>query len=227
MEIVDLSHPIHDGMDCYFPLPRVAMWTFTHHEVTKKLYINSSSSTKALFLSDHTGTHVDAPLHFDPEGGDVAQLPLAPFVSRGAVLDVSHLEDRAEIGAQDLAGCPNADLLGEGFAALVRTGRDKLWGDPRYVDHPHLTGESARWFLEKGVGLVGIDALSMDSVHVKEKAVHNTLLKGRQIPTVENLCRLELVGEGVFIFIALPLHLVGATGSPVRAVGLKGVKGWQ
>lgn len=227
MEIVDLTHPIQDGMDCYFPLPRVAMWTFTHHEVTRQLYTHSSSSTKAIFMSDHTGTHVDAPLHFDPEGGDVAQLPLAPFISRGVVLDVSHLEDRAEIGAQDLERCTNAGLLEKGFAALVRTGRDKLWGDPRYVDHPHLTGESARWLLEKGVGLVGIDALSMDSVHVKEKAVHNTLLKERRIPAVENLCRLELLGEGVFIFIALPLHLVGATGSPVRAVGLKGVKGWQ
>jgi kynurenine formamidase len=220
MRIVDLSHPIYDGQKGYFPLPKVVFWPFTHHEVTKKLYQDSSSATMALFLSDHAGTHIDAPLHFDPHGKDVFRLPLDSFFSPAVVLDVSHLDPKEEITEESLEDCENASLLEKGRGALIRTGWDRFWGEDRYPDHPYLTEPGAEWLLERGVSLLGIDALSMDSVHRKEKAVHNRFLREREIPTVENLCRLQEVKEGVFTFIAFPLPLVGCTGSPVRAVGI-------
>jgi arylformamidase len=158
--------------------------------------------------SIHTGTHTDAPYHFDNAGVTTEQLPLTPYLGPARVVDVA---GRAIIRRADLA---NVDLKGTP-RLLLRTGS---WKDhDRFPETiPVLDEDVPAWLAERGVILVGLDVPSVDPVDSKTLPIHHAL--GRHgIVIVESL-DLSAVPEGVYELIALPLKLVGADGSPVRAV---------
>ncbi len=160
-----------------------------------------------LEMSTHIGTHIDAPFHFDNDGKTVEQLDINNYIGTATVV---HLEGIEEISAKALK-----DFSITGHILLIKTGaaRDKtIFPD----DVPTLTQEAVDYLADNDVTLFGIDVPSVDKITSKTLDVHHTLHKNH-IMIIENIV-LDDVVPGVYDFIALPLKITGADGSPVRAV---------
>jgi arylformamidase len=162
----------------------------------------------------NTGTYLDSPFHRYPEGKDLSQLQLECLADLEAVVvRVSPGAGRA-IGAESFKGL---DL--ERNAVLVSTGWDRHWRTDRYLSgHPFLTADAARFLLDSGAALVGIDSLNIDDTSDGSRPVHSTLL-GADVPIVEHMCNLGSLPDTGFRFFAIPAKVAGFGTWPVRAFG--------
>jgi kynurenine formamidase len=127
-------------------------------------------SNETVTLTTHTGTHMDAPLHYGPVSGgapakSIDQVPLEWCLGRGVRLDVRHVPPGEGITVDDLlaaidrAGC----ALRPGDIALLWTGADTLWGSAEYLTtFPGLTGKGTAFLVEQGIRTIGIDAWGLD-----------------------------------------------------------------
>ncbi|UZJ80084.1 arylformamidase [Fictibacillus sp. KU28468] len=159
-------------------------------------------------MSTHTGTHIDAPYHFDSEGKRVLELDLEIYAGRAIVIDVTGKE---VIAPEDLADQPLDGLE----RVLLKTGS---WQDRTVFPEKitYLDEELAAFLSEKGVRLIGVDVPSVDVLDSKALPTHHALRKNG-INILEGIV-LDDVEPGEYELIALPLPLKDADGSPVRAV---------
>lgn len=172
------------------------------------------SNVTALALGSHSGTHVDAPSHFLPGGSPVDRIPLDRLIGPAAVLDLP--VELASVGAADLA---RHDLRGH-RRVLLRTRNSAAAAGTRFTsDYCALTADGAEYLIDRGVELVGIDALSIEPFGSADFAVHHLLL-GRGVVIVEGL-DLSSISAGVYQLVCLPLRLQGLDGAPARAVLLE------
>ncbi|MGG1661623.1 arylformamidase [Brevibacillus sp. NRS-1366] len=202
MTLYDISRPLKQG---------VPTWpgdTPFQYEVSWPKSESGSVNVGRLSMSIHTGTHVDAPFHFDDEGRKMMALDLDLYVGTARMIDVS---DRDSIGADDLA---DIDLTGI-KRLLLRT---SSWRDQEQFPDAicYLRPDLAPFLAEKGVRLIGVDVPSVDPLDSKELPAHHGLHK-HDIHILEGLM-LDHVEPGDYELIALPLALVESDGSPVRAV---------
>ena len=164
-------------------------------------------------LGAHTGTHVDAPLHFIKGGMSVDLLPLEPFVGPARVIDCSadaRMIDAAELNRHDWKGARR-------ILFRTRNSRNHWMTDPTFhEDFTYLAPDAARLLADAGVELVGIDYLSIEKFHSAEPKTHLTLLS-RGIPVVEGLSLAE-VAPGDYDLIVLPLRISGHEAAPARAI---------
>ncbi len=222
MKIIDLTHSIRDDMPVYPGDPPPAIRRALTHE-------ENYCHVDELRLGSHTGTHIDAPFHFLKAGQTIDLVPLERCLGYGVMVDASKKRDLEPIGEAELA--PASGLIEYGDFVLLRTGWDRFFGTARYLRHPYLSAEGARFLHRLGVALVGIDAMSVDSSAAdaqsaepgskdKEETAYpaHDVLLGNGILIVENLCRLERVPVRRGLFSFLPLKLKDSDGSPVRAV---------
>lgn len=211
--VIDLSHPLEDGMPVYpgDPVVRIRRATTIEEHGYNVLHVHMGSQT---------GTHVDAPFHFLDDGARIDQLALELFLAPAVVADVRNKPPHAAITWEDLE--PVADRLGPGTALLLHTGWDVHWGTDAYFDHPFLHGGAAERLVVAGVRTDGVDALSLDeTVQDSEPAggfaAHLAVLGAGGV-IVENLRGLERIVTPEPVLSVLPLRLAGADGAPVRAV---------
>jgi len=159
----------------------------------------------------HLGAHADGPLHFDSRGWDISRVPLDYYIGPARVVEALGAR---EVGPEQLAQVPWAEterLLIKTTARFHATEFDELF--------PALTEAAAAQIAGSGVRLVGVDVPSVDTCHSKELPNHRTFLRSRTA-ILENL-DLSHVAAGVYELVALPLKLVDADSSPVRAVLLE------
>jgi kynurenine formamidase len=181
-------------------------------------------------MCDHTGTHMDAPVHADPEGIGVDEMPIDYGHGAAVWLDLSqHFDDAAEITAEHLEEAEQAggEAVRDGDILLLWTGWSTVLPDvQRYLyAHMGLTREAAEWVRAKGVRTMGIDTCTPETVSgAKTSPVHMNLLRPRSlggdapvIAIVENLVNINQIPVRRFTFNGVPLPLKGLTGSPVRA----------
>ena len=225
MEVIDLTHTIHDDIQIYpgDPIPSISRG-LTHD----KDYCH----VDLLKLGSHTGTHIDAPYHFLKNGQRIDEIPVERFVGDGVLIDVFAKSDRELIEPAEVE-CYE-DEITQGDFVIFRTGRDRYFGTPKYYLHPYLSAEGARFLVKMGVSLVGIDALSIDPTYYGSTdsdpsakdlpdaeeygyPVHDILL-GNDILIVENLCNLDKIKQVKGVYSFLPLKLKDSDGSPIRAV---------
>jgi arylformamidase len=161
----------------------------------------------------HLGTHIDAPAHFIVDGITLDNLPLATMVGPCRVIEFLGGAG-SEIPAQVMAGGHRSDRI------LFKTFNSQLLSqskfDPRFVA---MSESLAHLLVQDGVRLVGIDYFSVDRFNSPERTVHHILL-GSGVVILEGI-NLAAVDPGDYQLIALPLNIVGAEGSPVRAVLVK------
>ena len=177
-------------------------------------------NTTDLLLYSHSGTHLDAPLHFIDGGATLDTMPLEKCVGPAFVIDLTHKTEQSLITVEDLA--PYAEEIGPKSRILLRTDWDKKADDPKYRTHfPRISLELAEWLAEKGIWLIGLEHPSVASLQDKEEltAVHQALLK-KEIVIVESLANLRHLPPQ-FTFIALPLKVKDGDGSPVRAIAIE------
>jgi arylformamidase len=200
-EWLDVSRPLAAGTACWpgdVPFKFRLGWTIA---------AGASVNVGAAETSVHTATHCDAPFHYDDAGLTVDQLPVDVFVGPACVVDVRSTDRwRSRLEQLDIAGTPRI---------LFRTG---AWPDTtRFPDAiPAMEPELPDWLADRGVRLIGVDLPSVDPLDSKTLDNHHALGR-RGITIVEGLW-LDDVPAGRYEFVGLPLRIIGADGSPLRAV---------
>ncbi|HET7600061.1 MAG TPA: cyclase family protein [Gemmatimonadales bacterium] len=212
MRLIDLSHTIEHGMVTYPGLPGPVICDYLSWEASRAHYAAGVEfHIGKIELVANTGTYLDAPFHRYAGGADLAALPLEPLAGLDAVLVRASVEARA-IGPEAFAG---SDVRGK--AVLVHTGWSAHWRTPRYLSgHPFLTGAAARYLLDAGARLVGIDSLNIDDTADLKRPVHSALLNAG-VPIVEHMTNLAALPAAGFRFYAVPPKVVGFGSFPVRA----------
>lgn len=212
MHVVDLSHPIHDGLVTYPGLPGPTIGAHLTREASRARYAPGTEFHLGhISMVANTGTYLDVPFHRFADGEDLAAV---------AVERLCHLPGTVLDGPP--TGPSGSDVLGDrdvaGRAVLVRTGWAVHFGTARYgeAEHPYLATELAEALVARGAALVGIDSLNVDGTATGERPVH-TLLLGAGIPIVEHLRGLEQLEDRPFHFTAAPPAIRGLGTFPVRA----------
>lgn len=179
---------------------------------TKSMDEGDSDNVSRLDCNLHTGTHIDAPRHFLQNGTTVEKLPLEVFVGPSYV---AHLPDPEDITAGDL---DDLNLPSGIERLLLRTRNSELWAaqiTEFRKDFVALTYDAAQWIVDKGIRLIGVDYLSVQ--RFSDDARTHQILLGTGTVALEGL-NLSNVKSGFYELICLPLKLVGAEASPVRAI---------
>ncbi|SIS45896.1 arylformamidase [Salimicrobium flavidum] len=202
MTWIDISQPMND---------RIATWPedtpFSYH---RSVTIEESGSVNIgdITMSVHTGTHIDAPFHFDNQGRKVLDLDVDVYIGRAKVVDC---RGYTAIGEEVFDG---VDLAGVG-RVLFKTGASP---DPSDFpeEAPFLKPELAGFLRKKNIRLAGVDVPSVDPMDSETLEAHHALFSCG-VHILENAALAE-VEPGTYELCALPLALEDADGSPVRAV---------
>tara|TARA_B100000745_G_scaffold255977_1_gene178707 strand:- start:229 stop:876 length:648 start_codon:yes stop_codon:yes gene_type:complete len=211
MKILDLTLTISDKIPTFpgSPKPNFIQW-----ENLK----DDGYNLELLFLSSHTGTHLDAPYHFLENGLKIHEINPKRLI-REAILIRSRKKANQSITKNDIqkfekkyGKIPNNSTI------VFWTGWQKtLHNDSYFNENPGLSEAAAKYLVSKKTNLVGIDSPSIDFKGSQRFSVHRIFSKNN-ILIVENLANLEKIRSPKFYFVVLPLKLKGATGSPVRAI---------
>ena len=215
VKIVDLSHPIEDGMITYTGLPGPKITDHLSREASRGHYAEGTTfQIGRIEMVANTGTYIDAPFHRHVDGKDLSQFDLE------SIANLNGLVFQADPGTRAITADLFKDRDLTGKAVLVHTGWDRHWSTGQYFEaHPFLTRESAEYLKSSGVALVGIDSLNIDDNTDGTRPAH-TILLGAEIPIVEHMCNLgSLPGTG-FKFFAVPAPVKGMGSFPVRAFAL-------
>jgi kynurenine formamidase len=205
--IVDLTLRISEKIKVFPGSPQPAFVPWSSHGA-------HGYDSEAMFMSTHTGTHVDAPSHFAPGKTAIDRVPASRLVSK-AVLIRAPKKAGEVIGVQDIT-----EKIGRGDSVVFATGWEKHYSSIDYMTrNPGLSKEAARFLARKKVGLVAIDGPSIDPGHDAKFTAHNILLPAGVL-AVENLCNLGRIKKDRFTLVVAPLKLAGVSGSPVRALAL-------
>ncbi len=204
MGIIDISRTVSTTTAVF---PGDTPFSFRH---ALRIADGADYNLTHISMSPHTGSHADAPRHFDELGRHPAALPLEPYIGRAHVVAVRR--EQGGIVPGDLASC---DLNGM-ERLLLRTWVSNLADDEWPGDFPYPTPELINFLVDRGLVLLGADFPSMDAPDSRDFVCHH-LLAERGVATLENLA-LAGVPEGVYELVALPLKLDHVCGSPVRAV---------
>jgi arylformamidase len=212
VSFTDLSHVIEHGMTTYPGLSGPLICDFLSREASRARYAPGVEfQIGKVEMVANTGTYLDAPFHRYPGGIDISGLPLASLARLEAIV-VRARGAGSAIGPEAFAG---RDVAGR--AVLVRTGWDIHWGTSTYLSgHPFLTDAAAKYLVNGGAALVGIDSLNIDDIDDGARPVHSRLL-GAGIPIVEHLCDLGSLPDEGFRFSAVPAKVAGMGSWPVRA----------
>ena len=182
--------------------------------------------------SEHSGTHLDAPLHFGRDGRSVDQIPLTDLIGPVRVIDVRaacEADRDYAVAVEDITAHEAAEgRIGIGSVVILRTGWESRWNDSaRYLGgstaetlhFPGLSLEGARLLADRRVALVGIDTASLDPGVAQAFPAHR-ILAAAQVAGLENLTGLDALPVRGATLIALPLKLAGGSGAPARVVAL-------
>jgi kynurenine formamidase len=224
--VLDLSYAISDRL---VPWPGDSRWFEAQANATVE---NDGYFTRSFWMLEHYGTHLDAPIHFSPGNVAVDEIPTKQLFGPAVVLDV-----RAE-GSKDadyqLAAARVEEWesrhgrIPSGAIVLLRTGWGTHWPDARRyrnqdeqgrMHFPGFSVAAVRLLIERKVGGLGCDTMSVDHGASADFAVHHLAL-GAGLYHLENLSDLSEVPEAGAFLIVAPIKLEGGSGGPVRVFAL-------
>jgi kynurenine formamidase len=217
MRVVDLSHSIRAGMITYPGLPAPVITAHLTREDSRSKYAPGTEfAMDIITMIGNTGTYLDSPFHRYADGVDLAGLDLATLV--GLRAEVFHLSDawtatNRGIGVELLAERDLRDA-----AVLLHTGWDRHFGTPEYGSGaPFLSAPGARYLVDAGAALVGIDSVNIDDTESGGERPAHTLLLGAGVHVVEHLTNLGALPDQGARFTAAPPAVEGFGTFPVRA----------
>jgi arylformamidase len=197
----DISVPIHAGMPVYDGNPGFRL------ERVTSIADGADANVSRLDLGVHNGTHVDAPVHFIDGGAGTESLDLEALIGPAYVVDATAVSGDLDAEALGSLAFPS-DLT----RILFKTSNSQLWSRSSFTrEFVRLTGTGARFLIERGVRLVGIDYLSIGDAdaHRELLAVGVIALEGLDLREVD---------PGGYELICLPMRLEGSDGAPARAI---------
>jgi arylformamidase len=199
--IHDISVPIRADMPIYAGDPGVVL------ERASSIAEGGHANVSKLSMGVHTGTHVDAPVHFIEGAPGMEGVPLDALYGPAVVVDATGVVADS-LGEAELEGL---DIPAGAERVLLKTRNSELWAQPFTRDFIRLDGSGARFLVARGVRTIGLDYLS-----IGDHDAHRELLGAGVVP-VEGL-DLRGIEPGAYTFVCLPLDLVGSDGAPARAV---------
>jgi kynurenine formamidase len=233
--IVDLSMPVHADMLTFPRVPPPAICVYESHEQFAERIgaaahgVTSLTASNLIVVNDHVGTHCDARRHIVPDAGGADTIPLEYCIGDGVLLDFTDREPGYVISAADV----EAALERIGYTVkprdivLIHTGAGAYNTEERYrTDHPGMSAEATRWLIERGVRMMGCDAITFDppvwAMFEQRKFWEaHRVMWDEEYWHLENLMNLERIGRPHgFQLTVLPVKWVGTTAAPVRAVAV-------
>ena len=211
MKVTDLTLTVSDKIPTFpgSPQPSFIPW----ENVKEDGY-----NLELLFLSTHTGTHMDAPYHFLEKGAKIHEISLKKLVAE-AVLIQCRKKGGESITKIDIQKFEKKHGKIASFSSVIfYTGWQRnLQKKYYFTKNPGLSVSAAKYLVSKKINLVGIDSPSIDLGRDSKFSVHQIFAKKGML-IVENLANLEKIKSSKFHLVVLPLKLKNATGSPVRAI---------
>ena len=211
MKIIDLTLTVSDKIPTFpgSPQPNFIPW----ENIKEDGY-----NLELLFLSSHTGTHIDAPHHFLEKGGKIHEISLEKLVSE-AILIKSKKNSGESVTKTDIQKFEKNHGKIENFSSVIfYTGWQRnLQKKYYFTKNPGLSVSAAKYLASKKISLVGSDSPSIDVGVDSKFSVHQIFAKKGML-IVENLANLDKIKSSKFHLVVLPLKLKNATGSPVRAI---------
>ena len=205
--IWDVSVPVRHGGLVYPGNPPISI------TAVQSIAQGDTANVSRIDLGSHTGTHVDAPLHFMDGGAGVDELPLDVLV--GPARRIAFGDDVMAVGEAELR---RHDL--HGVTRLLIKTRNSAWlasgSSEFHPDFTHVAPDGAEYLVSIGVRLVGVDYLSVEQFHSPHHRTHKTLLSNGVV-IVEGLVLSE-PPPGDYELYCLPMLLAGIDGAPARAV---------
>ncbi len=201
MTLIDVTVPIRNGMPVYDGNPGV------HLERASSIADGDPVNISRLDFGVHTGTHVDAPVHFIEEGAGAESIDPAVLIGEAHVVDATALHEDIDAQAlETLALAVGAERL------IFKTSNSELWNLDSFTrDFIRFVESGARVLVDAGVRLVGIDYLS-----IGDADAHRVFLGNGVVP-LEGL-DLRRVEPGPYGLHCLPLKIVGSDGAPARVL---------
>ena len=231
MKFIDLTREINNETQVC-PCDKVPV--VENYATTEEEGVN----VKFMKMGTHTSTHIDAPYHISKSGKTLNDFPVERFIGQGIVLDFSDKGDIYEITREDIMA--HADELKKVDFAILNTGWAKYYGTWDFFRHPYLSGDAALALVELGIKIVGTDGSSADAAYgfstakrlenptfseilenIERENIKNeshAALRGNECLIVEYMCNLEQLPKEAATYSFLPLKLMEADGSPVRAI---------
>ena len=202
---IDVSVTVRHGMPHWPDNPPIVM------QRPMELLRGHACNLSHLAMGVHTGTHIDAPVHFIHQAAGVDEMPLAATMGPARVIEIA---DPRVITADELRG----HSLQAGERVLFRTANSpRCWQADRFVeDFVYISEQAAEHLAETRVRTVGVDYLSVGGYHADGAKIHRILLSAG-IWIIEGL-DLSAVGAGQYEMICLPVKLHGSDGAPARAI---------
>ena len=231
-KLVDLTYSF-DERTIFWPNNKPFQWQKTAWGMTAGSYWYASGN---FCMSDHGGTHIDAPIHFGKDQHTLDQIPLYRLVAPAVVVDVRDAvaKDRDyRLSAEDLKTWESRHgRIPIGAIVLMHSGWGRHWpekmkylgsltpDDPESLHFPGFSSEAAKFLVtERKIDGVGIDTPSIDHGPSKDFIVHQ-ILNGANVYGLENVASLERLPATGATVIALPMKIKGGTGGPVRIIAI-------
>ncbi len=219
-DVIDLSRPIHTKMPVFPMISKTYLGVYLGHKDTLRPG-NISSQINILVMCDHAGTHIDSPLHFNPEGSAIDRMPVEMMVGNAVMQDYSSKKNAESITSADIEqNLKKIDVNPRDLKyILFRTGAGEYYDTDEYMGkYLEVSVEAVEWMLDRGILVFGVDASTCD--HAKDKATH-MLMRKRVSYHIENLANLDrLPQDRVFTFICNPLLMRDSSAAPFRALAL-------
>ena len=212
MKVIDLTLTVSEKIPTFpgSPKPHFIEW----ETIPKDGY-----NLELLFLSTHTGTHIDAPFHFVKNGKKIHEIAPERLVNEAVLIRIGKNSNRS-ISKIDIQKFEQKNgKIENGSTVIFYTGWQKNLNKEFYfTENPGLSVSAAKYLVSKKINMVGIDSPSIDLGTDSKFSVHHVLAKNN-ILIVENLANLNKIKSNNFHLITSPLKLKNATGSPIRAFG--------
>ena len=212
MKVIDLTLTVSEKIPTFpgSPKPHFIEW----ETIAKDGY-----NLELLFLSTHTGTHIDAPFHFVKNGKKIHEIAPERLVNEAVLIRIGKNSNRS-ISKTDIQRFEQKNgKIENGSTVIFHTGWQKNLNKEFYFsENPGLSISAAKYLASKKINMVGIDSPSIDLGSDSKFSVHHILAKNN-ILIVENLANLGMIKSNNFHLITSPLKLKNATGSPIRAFG--------
>lgn len=212
MRVVDLTQLISEDMPVFPGTEQPKL------QEANTLEVDGFRET-LLIMYSHTGTHMDTPGHIIEGATTLDEMPASNFVGKAVVVDCTDLKgDNALIDMSYIN--KNRKKIDEAEFVLFNTGWNKKWGTPDYFGKfPVIDSEVTDYLIENNKKGIGVDVISIEPIDASDLPVHHRIL-GKEMVIVENLMNLDLLGDDLFTFCALPLKFKNSDGAPVRAIAI-------
>jgi len=231
-KLIDLTYAL-DEETIFWPTNKPFTWEKAAWGRTAKGYWYASGDFS---MSEHGGTHIDAPIHFAEGRLAVDEIPLQKLIAPAVVVDVrASVTENGDyrLSRQDLERWENRHgPIQQGAVVLMLTGWGQGWpdrsrylgsatpSDPKTLHFPGFSKEAAEFLVkERHIDGIGIDTPSIDYGPSEDFVVHQ-IINGANLYGLENIANLEKLPPKGAILLALPIKIKGGTGGPVRIIAV-------